>query len=116
MINTTQTEDGRFTATVGAYRTPSYITRQMAEADAKCWAAFNGEGSDMIEIADGEEFDTHQSGSGLPIAIDAVGMRRRIAEALKFGCDVFERQGTERRYIQIGRNGSSYGQYFRKVA
>jgi hypothetical protein len=45
-----------------------------------------------------------------------VGMRRRIAEALKFGCDVFERQGTERRYIQIGRNGSSYGQYFRKAA
>ncbi|MGW2591673.1 hypothetical protein ACWCXC_15610 [Streptomyces sp. NPDC001515] len=40
-------ENGKFTGHVGdMYETPAYVTEEMAQADAKCWLAFNGEALD----------------------------------------------------------------------
>jgi hypothetical protein len=72
--------------------------------------------AEVAQVEDDELFEYSRSGDHKLVTITADAMRDRIANAQRFGCDVIERQGTERRYIQIGRNGSAYGQYFRKAA
>jgi len=117
-IQTTKV-NGRFFSVVrdGApvvHITGKYLTRQMAEAAAKCWVAFHGEG-DMIK--DSDKFYSHQQVTGTQIEMTADQVRARIADALKHGCQVDERQGNGCRYIEIHNGkGSAYGQYFRKAA
>jgi hypothetical protein len=102
-------EGGRLT-----FRTPEYCTAEMALADAKCWMAFHGEAESMNEfVKPGDKFEGHRQVTGELFSVSAGEMLRLIAEAKSFGLEIIERMGTERAYIEIGRNGSSYGQYFR---
>jgi hypothetical protein len=116
-IQTTKTNGHYFTVVRdGApvvHITSKYVTRRMAEAAAKCWIAFHGE---VNMINDGEVFDVRRQGDQVWITITADDMRKRIANAERFGCEVTEHDSLRGPYIQIGRNGSSYGHYFRRTA
>jgi hypothetical protein len=94
--------------------TQRFYTEGMALADAKCWMAFHGEGEIMNDLVKpGDKFEAHRKVTGELRPVGAGEMLRLIAEAKSFGLEVVEKMGTERAYIEIGRNGSSYGQYFR---
>jgi hypothetical protein len=102
---------------VTVHTTPEYYSERMAYADAYCWVAFHkGESMSKADalVKPGDRFEAAEAVTGITRDIPAERVARAIAEAERFNLDVLVRQGTGgREYIQIGRNGCSYGQYFR---
>lgn len=119
-MNITATENnGKHTAQVSkggriAFQSPEYLTEAMALADAKCWMAFHGEAELMDEfVKPGDRFTARHGVTHEAYEINPAELARRIAEARNFNLDVVEKTGPKGNYIEIGRNGCSYGQYHR---
>lgn len=94
------------------FRTPGYLTKAMALADARCWVAFNGE--DTMDIV--KDTQTFQTRSGYDGSLQIVGpdrMRATIANAERYKVSVSVVTSERgRKYINIHNGGSSYGRYF----
>jgi hypothetical protein len=66
---------------------------------------------DSKVVVDMDEVYSSSDKSGLLVVVPAEEMARRVEEAYRFNLDVTVRTGTMGEYIQIGKGGSSYGQY-----
>jgi hypothetical protein len=96
------------------FRTPGYVTKAMALADARCWVAFNNKGETVEDIV--KDTQTFQTRSGYDGSLQIVGpdrMRAAIANARQYKVSVSVVTNERgRRYINIHNGGSSYGRYF----
>lgn len=97
--------------------TRKYLTRRMAEAAAKCWVAFHGNGETKMSeslVKPGERFmccgDFSKEG---PVwrEFSAEYVKERIALFAEHGAEAVRKTGPRGEYIEIGQGGSAYAQY-----